>query len=269
MIDLHNHLLPGIDDGARKLEETLECLRIARRDGVRTIVATPHMKPGVYDNPREIILERVALVREAQKGNEAEGVAVLPGAEVYFAADLPQRARAGTLMTVGDLGKYLLLELPYQQIPMRVEDMLFQLRLLGITPLLAHPERVAYYLADIERLAASVRLGALTQVTASSITGKFGDKARAFALSMLERNLLHVIATDSHDASYRPPVLTEAVRAAALVVGETAARRMVEETPRAILDGKEVEAGDAPSPPRGGLLSRLRAAFGRGGRPRR
>lgn len=268
MIDLHNHLLPGIDDGAKKLEETLECLRIARRDGVRTIVATPHMKPGVYDNRREVILERVALVREAQRGDEAEGVTLLPGAEVYFAADLPQRARDGKLMTVGDRGRYLLLELPYQQIPMHVDDMLFQLRLLGLTALLAHPERVAYYLGDMERLAASVRLGALTQVTAASITGKFGDKAREFSLAMLERGLLHVIATDSHDASYRPPVLTEAVKVAARVVGESAARRLVEETPQAILDGRDVEPGEPPPPRRGGLLRRLRTAFG-GSRTRR
>ncbi|HKB07074.1 MAG TPA: CpsB/CapC family capsule biosynthesis tyrosine phosphatase, partial [Candidatus Polarisedimenticolia bacterium] len=102
MIDLHNHLLPGIDDGAKKVEETLEFLRIARRDGVTTIVATPHMKPGVYDNRRETILERVSMVREAAKGDEAEGVTLLPGAEVYFTADLTARARAGELMTIGD-----------------------------------------------------------------------------------------------------------------------------------------------------------------------
>lgn len=263
MIDLHNHLLPGIDDGARKLEDTLELLRLARRDGVRTVVATPHMKPGVYDNPRRAILERVALVREAQRGDEAEGVELLPGAEVYYTADVTARARTGELMTVGDRGKYLLLELPYQQIPMQVEDTIFQLRLLGITPLMAHPERVAYYLEDIERVAASVRLGALTQVTAGSITGRFGDKARDFARAMLSRNLLHVIASDSHDVRYRPPTLSEGMRAAAGVVGEAAARRMVEETPAAILAGRVVETGEPIAPPRRGVIGRLRSAFKR------
>ncbi len=263
MIDLHNHLLPGIDDGARKLEETLQFLRLARRDGVRTVVATPHMKPGVYDNPRRMILERVALVREAQKGDEAEEVELLPGAEVYYTAALASRARAGELMTVGDRGKHLLLELPYQQIPMHVEDTIFQLRLLGITPLMAHPERVAYYLEDIERVAASVRLGALMQVTAGSITGRFGERARDFALAMLSRNLLHVIASDSHDVRYRPPTLSEGMRAAAGVVGATAARRMVEETPAAILAGRAVEVSEPVEPPRRGVIDRLRSAFKR------
>jgi len=261
VIDLHNHLLPGIDDGAKKVEETLEFLRLARRDGVRVIVATPHMKPGVYDNDREAILQRVAMVREAARGDEAEGVELLPGAEVYFTADLAARARAGDLMTVADRGRYLLLELPYQQIPMHVDDSIFQLRLLGITPLMAHPERVAYYLDDIERVAASVRLGALTQVTACSLTGKFGDKARQFALAMLERNLIHVLATDSHDVRYRPPILSEAVRTAAAIVGEAGARRMVEDTPQAILDGKDIEVAEAEAPRRRGVANRLRSLF--------
>ena len=263
MIDLHNHLLPGIDDGAKKVEETLEFLRIARRDGVQVVVATPHMKPGVYDNDRDTILQRVAMVREAARGDEAEGVELLPGAEVYYTADLAARARAGALMTVGDRGRYLLLELPYQQSPMHVDDSIFQLRLLGITPVMAHPERVAYYLEDIERVAASVRLGALTQVTACSLTGKFGDKARDFARAMLERNLVHVLASDSHDVRYRPPIMSEGLRAAAAVLGESRARRLVQDIPRAILDGKDVEVEEAVAPLRRGMMARLASVFAR------
>jgi protein-tyrosine phosphatase len=257
VIDLHNHLLPGIDDGSRRLEDTLQFLRLAARDGVRTVTATPHMKPGVYDNTRDQILALVRMVREAAKGDEAGEVDLLPGAEVYFTADLKERARRGELMTVGDGGRYLLLELPYQQIPLHVDDTIFQLRLLGITPLMAHPERVAYYLEDIERVAASVRLGALTQVTGASITGRFGSRARDFARRLLERGLVHVIASDSHDVRHRPPVLAEAVRAAAAIAGPEAARRMVEDIPRAILEGREVDSAPPPPPPRRGLAARL------------
>lgn len=263
MIDLHNHLLPGIDDGAKKLEETLQFLRMARQDGISTVVATPHMKPGVYDNTRETILQRVAMVREAQKGDEAEGVELLPGAEVYFTADLPERARAGTLMTVGDRGRYVLLELPYQQIPLGVDDMIFRLRLAGLTPIMAHPERVAYYLEDLDRLAASVRIGALTQVTASSITGRFGEKAQSYARGMLHRNLIHVLASDSHDVRYRPPLLAEAVRAVSGIVGEATAVRMVRETPAAILEGRDVEIPEVRPPSRPGLMGRLRSFLAR------
>jgi protein-tyrosine phosphatase len=266
VIDLHNHLLPGIDDGAKRLEETLEFLRIARRDGVKAVVATPHMKPGVYDNRRETILERVAMVREAARGDEAEQVTLLPGAEVYFTADLVARAKAKQLMTLGDGGRYLLLELPYQQIPMQVDDTIFQLRLLGITPLMAHPERVAYYLESIERVAASVRIGALTQVTGASLTGKFGDKPRDFARALLRRNLVHVLASDAHDVRYRPPVLSEVIPAAATEGGGAATRRMVEETPRAILDGRDVEITEVPRvAPARGFRARMRSLFSRRG----
>lgn len=262
MIDLHNHLLPGIDDGAKRVEETLEFLRIARRDGVRTVTATPHMKPGVYDNTRSGIAEAIARVREAAQGDEAGEVTLLPGAEVYFTADVVERFRRGELMTVADAGRYLLLELPYQQLPMRVDETIFQLRLAGVTPIMAHPERVAYYLEDIERVEASVRVGALTQVTGASITGRFGSKAREFALAMLERDLIHVLASDSHDVRYRPPILSDAREVVARVRGEEAARRMVEDAPRAILEGREVATPEPSRPVRkagGGLLRRIAA----------
>jgi len=262
VIDLHNHLLPGIDDGAKTVEETLQFLRLARRDGVTTVVATPHMKPGVYDNSREQILKMVEMVREAQKGDEAGGVSLLPGAEVYFTADLADRARAGSLMTVADRGRYMLLELPYQQIPLGVDDMIFHLRLAGLTPIMAHPERVAYYLEDLERVEASVRLGALTQVTSSSLTGRFGAKARDFALAMLDRNLIHVVASDSHDVRYRPPILSDVRRFLADRSGEETARRLLEGIPLAILEGREVEAPGPVEPPRGDWRDRIRRFFG-------
>jgi protein-tyrosine phosphatase len=259
MIDLHNHLLPGIDDGAKQLEETLEFLRVAHRDGITTVTATPHMKPGVYDNTRAAIFESIAKVKEAARGDEAEKVELLPGAEVYFTADVVQRAKAGELMTVADRGKYMLLELPYQQIPMKVDDTIFQLRLLGITPIMAHPERVAYYLEDFDRVAASVRLGALTQVTGNSITGRFGSKARDFAVRMLERNLIHILASDGHDVRYRPPTLSDSRDAVAKLAGAPTARRLVEDNPAAILAGQEIASDPEPSAPpaRRGLFARL------------
>jgi len=264
MIDLHNHLLPAIDDGSKGMEETIEFLRIAGRDGVRVITATPHMKPGVYDNDRAAILDAVARVRAAARGDaEAGKVELLPGAEVYFTADVVDRARRGELMTIGDRGRYVLLELPYQQVPIHVDETIFQLRLQGLTPLMAHPERVAYYLEDFDRVAASVRLGALTQVTGASVTGRFGAMARDFAHRMLEKNLVHVLASDAHDVRHRPPSLSDAVRAAGRLVGSEAARRLVEDNPRAILEGREVETLEEPPERPAGFLSRIASRFAR------
>jgi protein-tyrosine phosphatase len=264
MIDLHNHLLPAIDDGSKGMEETIEFLRIAGRDGVRVITATPHMKPGVYDNDRAGILESVGRVRAAASGDaEAGKVELLPGAEVYYTADVVDRARRGELMTIGDRARYVLLELPYQQVPMHVDETIFQLRLLGLTPLMAHPERVAYYLEDFDRVAESVRVGALTQVTGASLTGRFGSKARDFAHRMLERNLVHVLSSDAHDVRHRPPAMSEAVQAAGRLVGLEAARRLVEDNPRAILEGREIQTPEPPPERPAGFLGRLASSFTR------
>jgi protein-tyrosine phosphatase len=262
MIDLHNHLLPGIDDGAKEVEETVEFLRILARDGVTHVTATPHMKPGVYDNGRDDILRSVELVRRAAASDpEAARVTLLPGAEVYYTADVTDRARRGELMSVADGGKYVLLELPYQQVPMRVEETIFQLRLAGLTPIMAHPERVAYYLEDFNRVEASVRLGALTQVTGSSITGLFGSKARDFAHRMIDHNLAHIVATDSHDVRHRPPILSAARDVVVRLAGAEAARNMVEDLPRAVLEGRQAEPPEptARPKPRGTLIRRLAA----------
>ena len=130
--------------------------------------------------------------------------------------------REGKVCTLGDTGRYLLLELPYQQMPMRVEETVFQLKMAGVTPVLAHPERIAYFTADMDRVEKLVRLGCLSQITAAALLGGFGEKTKDFSLRLLERGLVHVISSDAHDAIYRPPVLSRARDAAARGGGDGA-----------------------------------------------
>jgi len=267
MVDLHCHVLPAIDDGAESLEQALEFCRVALADGVTTLVATPHQKPGQYDNSPDVIREKVAELRSALREAAVE-VEIVEGAEVYLTADLPARLKAGKVSTLGDTGRYLLLELPYQQFPLRVEETVFQLKLSGVTSVLAHPERIAYFTADMDRVEKMVRLGCLTQITAAALLGGFGDKARDFSNRMLEKDLVHVIASDAHDTVYRPPVLARARDAAAEIVGAERASQMVGEIPRAVCRGAEWEPWDLPpeSPAPGpGLMGRLRGLLrGRG-----
>jgi protein-tyrosine phosphatase len=272
MIDLHCHVLPGIDDGSESLEQSLEFCRVALADGVSTLVATPHQKPGMYDNPPPVIREKLldlrAAIREA--GLEIE---IVEGAEVYCTMDVALRLKEGQVTTINGMGRYVLLELPYQQIPIRPEETIFQLKLAGVTPVLAHPERIGYFTADIGRLENMVRLGCLTQLTAASLLGGFGQKAREFSLEMLERNLTHVISSDAHDTVYRPPVLSEARAAAAEIVGPERAMAMVSEVPKAVCDGVEWEPWEVPESepqePGGGMLGRLRALLKGNREPRR
>jgi protein-tyrosine phosphatase len=267
MVDLHCHVLPAVDDGAESLEQSLDFCRVALEDGVTTLAATPHQKPGQWDNSPEAIRQKVAELRSALE-EAAISVEIVEGAEVHLSADLPDRVRERRVTTLGGTGRYLLLELPYQQSPLRVEETVFQLKLAGVTPVLAHPERVSYFTADMERLEKLVRLGCLSQVTAAALLGGFGEKTKDFSLRMLEEGLVHVISSDAHDTVYRPPVLSRARDAAAQVVGPERAAEMVSEVPLAICRGADWEPWDLPPervPESGGLMERLRSLLrGRG-----
>ena len=263
MIDLHCHVLPAIDDGAESLDQSLEFCRVALADGITTLVATPHQKPGQFDNSPEAIREKVRELNVAL-AESAIDLKVVEGAEVYCSADVVSRVREGLATTINGNGRYLLLEFPYQQTPLRAEETVFQLKVAGVTPVLAHPERIAYFTADLGRLEKMVRLGCLTQVTAAALTGGFGSKARDFSRRMLERNLVHVISSDAHDPIYRPPQLSKARDVAATVVGSERALAMVAEVPAAICEGRDWEPWEIPEEPppdTGGIVDRLRGLF--------
>ena len=261
MIDLHTHILPGIDDGVNDMEECVEFGRMAERDGVKTIVATPHYREGFYVNERPGIMELVEKVRERF---EAEGVGIdlLPGAEVHLCPDLVERISDGRATTLNNNGKTLLLELSLSQYPVDLENVIFQLKLAGIIPLFAHPERIRYFQDDPKRYEEVVRLGSWGQITTGSILGTFGREAAEYSRELLEKGLVHVIASDAHNVRGRPPLMREAVLTAAEIVGEEYAEAMVSSAPRAFVEGNEPELPElkrARSKP--SLFSRL---FGRG-----
>jgi len=267
MVDLHCHVLPGLDDGSESLEQSLEFCRVALVDGVETLVATPHQKPGVYANPPEAVHEKVVELRAALE-ESAIPVEIVEGAEVYCTPDLLTRIREKQVTTISTAGRYLLLEVSYQQAPVRIEDTIFQLKLAGVTPILAHPERIAYFVSDLERLEKLVRLGCLTQVTGAALLGGFGEKAREYSCKIMERNLVHIISSDAHDTLYRPPVLSRARDAAAEVVGFERASQMVSDVPLAICRGLDWEPWELPPEPNQdspGLRERLREFFHRRG----
>ena len=258
MVDTHCHVLPGIDDGAKTLEEALTLCRIASDDGIRTIAATPHVMEYRYPNTRKTIEPAYQALAEAV---EKEGIALklVRGAEVHVAADLVKRLRDGELLTYDDNRRYMLLEFPFQPVLSGTEEIVYKLRLSGITPVLAHPERIGFFMENLERLHKLVRLGALAQVTGGSLMGRFGEKAEAAAWRMVERRLVHVVATDAHDATHRPPRLREPVEELSRRIGPEEAGRMCDERPSAILEGKEIEPPEPVPQPKGlrGILGRL------------
>jgi protein-tyrosine phosphatase len=262
MIDIHTHILPGIDDGVRTEDEAVEFARMAAADGIQCIVATPHCKEGFYENDRTAVLDGVSRLRERLK---AEGIAIdlEPGAEVHLCPELPARIRDGRAPTLGDNGKTLLLELSLTQYPVELENLVFQLKLAGIVVVLAHPERIRFFQEDGKRYEELVRLGALGQITTGSITGVFGTEAAEFSEELLRKGLVHVVASDAHNTRGRPPVFRPALAAMSAMIGEERTRSMALAAPRTLLDGgtPELPPVDGPPAPRSSFLSRL---FGKG-----
>ncbi len=247
MIDLHTHILPGLDDGAKTIEESIQMCRVSYKDGVRTIVTTPHTLNGIYINDRETILRKVQelnevisqqlSVNQTNERNQIE-LRILPGADTHLSESTLSRLDQGKLMTVSDGGKYLFLEFPFQGIPYRAEEAIFQLMNRGIIPIITHPERNLEIGQRPHRYYEMIRTGCLGQVTAMSLTGKLGPKIKQVAERLLKKRLIHFIASDAHSTDGRPPILSEGVKAAERIVGKEEAQRMVTEYPQAILDGR-------------------------------
>lgn len=245
MYDLHAHILPGVDDGAKTPEDTLEMVRVAADHATRVIVATPHQKD-ITENWSVPHIRR--LLGEVNTQIESGGldVTLLLGMENHLALDLPDELSSGRALTIAD-SRYVLVELPFFGRPNYAEEVLFQLQVQGFAPVIAHPERIELFQLDPEILKSFVIQGMLSQVTAGSIVGHFGERVRRFTDTLLRRGLVHVIASDTHaPGGPRSPRLPAGVAAAAKVVGVERAQAMVVDTPRAIIYNLPVRV-DAPA----------------------
>ena len=236
MIDLHAHILPGLDHGARDWDESLKMCRIAVDDGITVMAATPHVSEA-YPNS----IESIVKVTEELRGRLADAgipLRIVVGGDYHIQPELASE----NVLTLNRNGRYFLLEFPYEVVPPNADDfveILVQKR--GLVPVITHPERVYSLHRHESRVEAMVRKGALVQITGESLTGAFGPGCRKSAERMLGKGLVHIIASDAHWAGERPPVLSGSRTAAARVVGEDAARRLVEDNPRAIIEGRELD----------------------------
>lgn len=255
MIDLHAHILPGLDDGARDIEESLEMCRVAARDGIKAIVATPHTGNGAFDNPREKVLNAVAELN-ARIREEAIDIEIVPGADVYVHEQLDVLINERQVMTVNDNMRYVMIEFPKHIIPPNHIEWMFRLTLAGLTPILTHPERNTAIHQRLDIVREWIEKGGLVQLTAMSITGAFGKSVQKCSEELLKNNLVHVIASDAHSAGRRPPVLSRAVDRAASLIGAKQVHKLIDDYPAAIVAGKVFYAPE-PVPPKSGFFSRF------------
>ena len=218
-------------------DESLAMARCAVEDGIHTIVATPHTLNGIYLNPAKEIISKVEALQQILSNNHIQ-LELRAASDVHLCPHLLEMVDSGDALTINDAKKYMLLELPSQAIPNGVKDEIFSLKLNGITPIITHPERNAIIQHDLGILYDMVSMGAMSQVTAMSITGDFGVFVKKVVEIMLKKRLVHIIASDAHGVNKRPPLLSRAVEHAAEILGNyEEAMRMVTEVPAAILSG--------------------------------
>lgn len=237
MVDIHCHVLPETDDGATSLEEAVAMCRAAASDGIKTIIATPHMFDGVHTTPEKADIRRkIARVMEAA-GNCVE---IVPGGEVRYSYEIFQEVEQPDTRIKLNGSCYMLLEFPFQSVPPNIEMTIFQILNAGITPVIAHPERNKRIQQNPRILADLVERGAFAQLDAGSLTKSFGPEAYQISKRIIEAGLGHFIATDAHHQDRRRPQLSAAVALAADWGGEEYARAMVETNPEALVRDRAI-----------------------------
>ncbi|MEV5037257.1 tyrosine protein phosphatase [Peribacillus frigoritolerans] len=212
MIDLHCHILPGVDDGSLDMQDSMAMAKKAVEAGITHLFATPHHLNERYINVKGDILDRVFELNECLQ-QENIPLSVHPGQELRIHRELFVSLEKGEVLTLDNTNKYLLLELPSGYVPTYTQELIYELLLKGIIPIIVHPERNKELLKNRNLLFKLVQEGALTQLTSGSIIGLFGKNIKSFSKKIIEHNLAHFIATDAHNIGYRGFTLQEAYEA--------------------------------------------------------
>jgi len=232
MIDIHCHILPDIDDGPKTFDESVAMARIAAEDGIAVIVATPHLNEKLYD-PVEIS-RRVSWLNHLLRTQNIP-VSIMRGADVSVVFR-PEQVQD---FTINDTS-YILVEFPHTHLPKNADEILFQFVVNGYKPIITHPERNPSISANPHLLTQLLGDNMYVQITAGSVTGEFGKDAQRCAEHLLRAGVVDVIATDAHSTTYRKPRMTAGMQAAAAIVGEDRAKRMVFGSPMKIISGQDL-----------------------------
>jgi protein-tyrosine phosphatase len=240
MIDIHLHILPGVDDGPANLDEALSLARSLVQEGVRIAVATPHYNDEFPQRSAREIYERVQALQQ-ELDRHAIPLRLLAGHEALIKPGLVEDIQLGRLATLNG-SRYLLLELWNNMWLPETEQVIFDLRAFGVVPVLAHPERYRVIQQDSNRLAALLDQGVLAQMTAGSLVGMQGNTARKCAETLLKRGLIHCIASDAHGPGRRPPAIRQGMQFAEHLLGQTRAQQLIQSHPASIVQNQVLSA---------------------------
>lgn len=235
MVDIHSHIIPNVDDGPKSWEVAEKMCRMAVEDGVEHMVATPHSNDR-YAYDREYLTEALQQLQR----RIGSRLTLSLGCDFHMSYENVQDALENPARYVIAETKYLLVELSNYSVPPSVSDSLMRLADRGLIPILTHPERNPILQGDLKRVLQWAAAGVVMQVTASAFTGLWGESVRRTAVWLLQNNAVHVLASDAHNLDRRPPGLSSARTAVAEIAGEETAQALVDDNPRAIVDGKSL-----------------------------
>jgi protein-tyrosine phosphatase len=244
VIDLHCHILPGIDDGAGDLSVSLAMAETAVAQGITVLACTPHILPGLYHNDGPAIREATKALQDALDQNGIP-LRLVTGADVHMAPNFIAGLRSGQLLSIAD-SRYVLVEPPHHTAPPQLEDFFFNMAVAGYVPVLTHPERLSWVPSRYETIKKLVHAGVWMQITAGSFTGAFGRNALYWAEKMLDDGCVHLVASDAHDIERRPVNLAAGYEYLAKRVGAEEAQCLVLTRPLAIL--KDEAPSSVPGP---------------------
>ena len=234
MIDLHSHLLPGIDDGSKDLAMSLNMARMAVADGITVMACTPHFYPGVYDAHGADSLARVVAL-QAELDRHGIALRLVAGGDLRLEPGLLRRLKSGDALSL-EHSRYALIEPAHQLFTQGMERLFADLLGAGIQPILTHPERMAWIDQRYDAIHRLFQSGVWMQITAGAVTGRFGRNARYWSERMICEGMAHILATDAHDPVRRPPLMREAFEDVAEWVGEAEALNLVYHRPKSVLD---------------------------------
>lgn len=241
MVDIHNHLLWGLDDGASTIEESLAMLEVAGESGTTDIVATPHANAHYIYQP-ELTVQRI----QELQSRVACPLKIHRACEFHLSFDNVNQLFQWPFTYTVNGNQYLLLECPEDHIGGYADDIVRRIVALGLIPIIAHPERNQAMQGKLEKLEAWIDAGCLVQITALSLLGGFGGFAKAASFRMLERGIVHMVASDAHDPRYRSPRMDQAYRAVGMRYGDSWAELLFTENPMAVVKGLPLPGGRQP-----------------------
>ena len=254
MIDIHCHLLSGVDDGARSFEISVQMCKMAAADGVTHLVATPHCN---YEYRFDPAVNQAKLAElQAAVGAEPQ---LLLGCDFHLSYDNIRQLIDDRANFTINRTNYVLVEFGEQFIPEQMDRVFYEMQLAGLNPILTHPERNPVFQQHPDLLYRWVTRGCLVQVTAKSFTGGFGRRVMHFAELWLDQNLIHFFASDAHDPQCRPPILSASYDKLAEIKGEQVADLLLTRNPEAVINGKPLPPGLQPLEP--GRVKRKRSWF--------